>query len=120
VQVPVTLSTAFTHKLQNSLPCSKAWDRDADEPDPRPLRASLQPNQTLLPPDLRLSDGPVLCIELKPKCGFLPTAPTVAPAHRCNKHKCSRYALQQRLKLQQVGSLQGIVDFGNVCASAPE
>ena len=42
---------------------------------------------------------PVYAVELKPKCGFLPTAETVGAT--CLKRRVSRFALQQRWKLAQ-------------------
>ena len=41
-----------------------------------------------------------LCVELKPKCGCLPTSAAIAPAHAI-KRAVPRYALHQRLKLAQ-------------------
>lgn len=41
-----------------------------------------------------------LCAELKPKCGCLPAAAAIAPAHAI-KRAVPRYALHQRLKLAQ-------------------
>ena len=41
-----------------------------------------------------------LCVELKPKCGCLPTSAAIAPAHAI-KRSVPRYALHQRLKLAQ-------------------
>lgn len=45
--------------------------------------------------------GDVICVEIKPKCGFIPDAKTIHPSHKVKK-TASRFALQQRLKLQQV------------------
>ena len=41
-----------------------------------------------------------LCVELKPKCGCLPTLAAIAPAHAI-KRTVPRYSLHQRLKLAQ-------------------
>ena len=67
-----------------------------------PPQASLEANQTLLPAGLCKGNGPKVCVELKPKCGFLPTAATIVPDHRRLKTSNSRYVLHQRLTLQQV------------------
>ena len=93
---------AFINELLQSAQRLSGWHPDVSEAGAQPPRASLEPNQTLLPADLRMGDGPSLCVELKPKCGFLPTAVTVAPEHRHLKGSISRFVLQQRLKLQQV------------------
>lgn len=45
--------------------------------------------------------APVLCIEIKPKWGLLPTSPAIPTKHGVKKHK-SRFQLHQRLKLAQV------------------
>lgn len=47
--------------------------------------------------------GPVVCVELKPKCGFVTSCGTVHPTNRDLKHSRSRYQLHQLLKLSQVG-----------------
>ena len=47
-------------------------------------------------------DGtPTLGIELKPKCGFLPSAATIHPGNSVKKQR-SRFTLHQQLKLAQV------------------
>ena len=43
----------------------------------------------------------VLCIEVKPKCGFLPTSGAIHPANAAKKHQ-SRFSMHQILKLHQV------------------
>eukprot|EP00897_Mesotaenium_endlicherianum_P004428 jgi/Mesen1/4012/ME000211S03195 len=50
---------------------------------------------------------PTICIELKPKAGFLPTAATIARANRAKK-AVSRFAMHQHLKLSmgEVGLLR--------------
>lgn len=45
--------------------------------------------------------GPVVCVELKPKCGFVTSCGTVHPSNRELKHSRSRYQLHQLLKLSQ-------------------
>ena len=42
--------------------------------------------------------GPVLSVEIKPKCGFLPTSAAIGPSHALKK-QVSRYQLHQHLKL---------------------
>jgi hypothetical protein len=44
-----------------------------------------------------------LSVELKPKCGCLPTAESIHPDNR-RKRRISRYQLHQQLKVQQVCS----------------
>jgi hypothetical protein len=58
----------------------------------------LLPDAARLPAAAPSSGRPVLCVELKPKCGFVTTCATVHPAHRRLKHRRSRYALHQALK----------------------
>jgi Inositol-pentakisphosphate 2-kinase len=58
--------------------------------------AAAMPNMHMLPGgDTQIS------MELKPKCGWLPTSRAIHPRHRI-KWKVSRYKLHQHLKLQQV------------------
>ncbi len=52
--------------------------------------------------------GPVVCIELKPKCGFVASCGTVHPANRELKHSRSRYRLHQLLKLSQASRRLGL------------
>jgi hypothetical protein len=77
-----------------------------------PLPAVLMPDVTLLPasgpsgtrgPESERAAGPAVCIELKPKCGFINACSTVHPANRGLKHSRSRYQLHQLLKLEEVG-----------------
>ena len=42
-----------------------------------------------------------ICVELKPKCGFLPTSACIHPKHAV-KHKIPRFQLHQHLKCAQV------------------
>lgn len=51
--------------------------------------------------------GPVVCLELKPKCGFIGRCATVHPANREIKRSRSRYQLHQMLKLSQVAEGRG-------------
>ena len=44
---------------------------------------------------------PTICLELKPKCGFLPTSPCIHPGHSI-KLRVPRFQLHQQLKLAQV------------------
>ena len=44
---------------------------------------------------------PTICLELKPKCGFLPTSPCIHPGHSI-KRRVPRFQLHQQLKLAQV------------------
>lgn len=46
-------------------------------------------------------DSTVFCIEIKPKCGFLPTSTAIHPGHSVKKRR-SRFALHQLLKHSQV------------------
>ena len=45
-------------------------------------------------------DHPQLLVEIKPKCGFLPTSAAI-PAADDVKRRVSRFQLHQRLKLAQ-------------------
>lgn len=45
--------------------------------------------------------GSCLSVEIKPKCGFLPSAKTIHPGRNIKK-KVSRFRLQQSLKLNLV------------------
>lgn len=42
-----------------------------------------------------------LCVEIKPKCGFLPTSALIRPEHAV-KRRVPRFQLHQLLKLEQV------------------
>ena len=60
--------------------------------------------EALLMPDLRTLPGaraPVVCIDIKPKAGFLPTDAAIHPDKRI-KHRVCRYQLHQTLKVHQV------------------
>ena len=54
-----------------------------------------QINEESLPPPS------VVCIEIKPKCGFITSCRTVRPEDAHLKHSTSRYCLHQILKLQE-------------------
>jgi len=70
------------------------------------------PDHTLLPPPAAAAAtpeggprpaaatpfGPVVCIEIKPKCGFLPASPCMHPPHAELKRRLTRYALHLALK----------------------
>lgn len=60
--------------------------------------AILLPDHTYLPPRVGCT-APVFVVELKPKCGFLPTAASV-PADSVKRY-ASRFSLHQQLKLAQ-------------------
>lgn len=96
--------TAFVKHLLQSAQRLNATQHEIEQAAVQPLHASLEANQTLLPASLCVGDGPTVCVELKPKCGFLPAAATIAQETRRLKTGNSRYVLQQRLKLQQVCS----------------
>lgn len=51
--------------------------------------------------------GPVVCLEVKPKSGFIGCCATVHPDRRHIKRSRSRYQLHQMLKLSEVGGEQG-------------
>lgn len=58
----------------------------------------LLPDRSMLPPDLHPElprVGPVVCVEVKPKAGFMPTSPYVKAAI---KRKLPRFVLHQLLK----------------------
>lgn len=64
--------------------------------------AVLLPDAAALPPLLGMPAvvaSPTFAVELKPKCGFLPSAATVA--QHCVKRLVSRFALHQRIKHAQ-------------------
>jgi Inositol-pentakisphosphate 2-kinase len=65
---------------------------------------SVAADTAVLMPDLSTlpgAAGPVVCVDIKPKAGFLPTTCGVHPNSRI-KHSHSRYQLHQRLKVHQV------------------
>ncbi|CAL5223185.1 g5659 [Coccomyxa viridis] len=60
-----------------------------------------QPSQEPGPRSRTLSCAmPTICLELKPKCGFLPTSPCIHPGHSI-KRRVPRFQLHQQLKLAQ-------------------
>lgn len=63
---------------------------------PTSTAAHLMPDMSQLPGH----SGPTVCIEIKPKAGFVPGTLGIHPDNRV-KHRCSRYQLHQQLKLQQ-------------------
>ena len=49
--------------------------------------------------------GPILCAELKPKCGWLPRVEVLPPGHEV-KARVPKFQLQQAVKLAKVGCPQ--------------
>ena len=56
------------------------------------------------PPGMQWA-GPVLCAELKPKCGWLPRIEVLPPGHEV-KARVPKFQLQQAVKLAKVGCPQ--------------
>ncbi|KAI7841620.1 hypothetical protein COHA_004790 [Chlorella ohadii] len=78
---------------------------------PRPQQQAQQQEQQQAQPQQQtpgMPVGPVVCIELKPKCGFVTGCGTVHPANRELKHSRSRYRLHQLLKLSQASRRAGL------------
>jgi hypothetical protein len=66
------------------------------------VTAVLLPDHTLFraPRSVRTHQpAPVVAVEIKPKCGFLPHAPTLLQG--CVKRRVSRFAMHQHLKVAQ-------------------
>lgn len=57
----------------------------------------LLPDHTHFPVRAPSGSTPVVTVELKPKCGFLPQLPS---PQRCTKRSVTRFAMHQRLKLK--------------------
>ena len=126
-QEPVAPSASFLQQLLTASGCLPDCDGgnggygDSSSGSPAAGLATLMPDVTLLPDGLPICTaaatatatspssstsscgmGPVMCIELKPKCGFISSCGTVHPDNRPLKHSRSRYQLHQMLKLAQV------------------
>eukprot|EP00271_Cylindrocystis_brebissonii_P001353 TRINITY_DN11626_c0_g1_i1.p1 TRINITY_DN11626_c0_g1~~TRINITY_DN11626_c0_g1_i1.p1 ORF type:complete len:710 (+),score=106.98 TRINITY_DN11626_c0_g1_i1:42-2171(+) len=50
-----------------------------------------------------------ICVEIKPKCGFLPTSPAIAPANEVKRH-VTRFEMHQHLKLAK-GEVPSLSDY---------
>ena len=125
VHVPTQLLASLSHQL-----CSSSTSISSLTIPQRQLLSStacLLPDCTLFPPSQSAPHGvpdvdpqhctspgaapgrsaqaswvePVLCVEIKPKWGLLPTSPAIPAKHEIKRHK-SRLQLHQKLKLAQV------------------
>ena len=97
------LSSAFLLLDHTLLPCNSC--SGVEQPSSG-LMASWEPAEGAQEAGFPTNSGseqhhPVVCIEIKPKCGFLPTAATIHPQHNIKRQQ-SRFQLQQALKLAQV------------------
>ncbi|KAL3138530.1 Inositol-pentakisphosphate 2-kinase, variant 3 [Trebouxia sp. C0010 RCD-2024] len=122
VQVPAQLLASLSDQLCSSSSCSSLSTNQRQLLSPA---ACLLPDCTLFPPShsaLRATPDverhyntssssapgsavePVLCVEIKPKWGLLPTSPAISAEHEVKRHK-SRFQLHQKLKLAQ-GKIQ--------------
>jgi hypothetical protein len=93
----VRLPAGFAHALEARLSCRLAVEAGLDGC----CLALLLPDHAALPV-ARAGPSPcwpVFAVELKPKCGFLPSAPAVQAGSV--KLRTSRFALHQQLKLAQ-------------------
>ncbi|CAL8462781.1 g2314 [Coccomyxa elongata] len=86
--------------IHTGLPCNLSTEFAAA------LSAQLQSADTSLSckawllPDHTVFRQCTLCVEIKPKCGFLPTSILIRPEHGI-KHRVPRFQLHQQLKLAQ-------------------
>lgn len=116
---PVAVDAAYLHAVLAANGCqAAAGSAGSGSGGGSPGPAVLLPDATLLPDGSggvygsthdgsgasdAGSTGPVVCLELKPKCGFVVECATVHPANRGLKRHRSRYQLHQQLKLAEVG-----------------
>ena len=121
-QEPVQTSPSFLRRLLVYSGCLPSGGNGldfaaaaaAEKSEVAPGVASLMPDVTLLsdssptaPPGSGAALSPAVCIELKPKCGFIGGGgATVHPDNRPIKRSRSRFQLHQMLKLAEVGGTE--------------
>ncbi|XP_004717792.1 inositol-pentakisphosphate 2-kinase [Echinops telfairi] len=92
VQLPLDFVKQLCLKIQTERPESRC-DKDLDTLSGY---AMCLPNLTRLQTHHFVEHRPILCVEIKPKCGFIPFSSDVT--HEM-KHKVCRYCMHQHLKV---------------------
>ncbi|XP_023563567.1 inositol-pentakisphosphate 2-kinase isoform X3 [Octodon degus] len=92
VQLPLEFVKQLCLKIQSERPESRC-DKDLDTLSGY---AMCLPNLTRLQTYCIAEHRPILCVEIKPKCGFIPFSSSVT--HEM-KHKVCRYCMHQHLKV---------------------
>ncbi|XP_037652879.1 inositol-pentakisphosphate 2-kinase isoform X2 [Choloepus didactylus] len=92
VQLPLDFVKQLCLKIQSERPESRC-DKDLDTLSGYAL---CLPNLTRLQTYRFVEHRPILCVEIKPKCGFIPFSSDVT--HEL-KHKVCRYCMHQQLKV---------------------
>lgn len=98
VQLPLEFVKQLCLKIQSERPESRC-DKDLDTLSGY---AMCLPNLTRLQTYRFAEHRPILCVEIKPKCGFIPFSSDVT--HEM-KHKVCRYCMHQHLKKQTENAL---------------
>ncbi|XP_078662250.1 inositol-pentakisphosphate 2-kinase-like [Branchiostoma floridae x Branchiostoma belcheri] len=100
----VCVSEDFLSQIEEKMRKQRSSRRLLEKLDPAGFAVCL-PDACSLPKSVGShGQGPVVCVEVKPKTGFLPKGSTIPDSHRARQSVC-RYCMQQCLKLRQ-GKIQ--------------
>ncbi|KAJ7523133.1 hypothetical protein O6H91_18G039100 [Diphasiastrum complanatum] len=110
--VPVAISQNFlaavAQNIQEKRPIWRQENADVDLLSPLALLISDHTKFSILP-GVREKVQSTIAVEIKPKCGFLPTTTTMDPANVVKKD-VSRFAMHQHLKYME-GKLKSISSY---------
>ncbi|KAK0576442.1 hypothetical protein LWI29_017570 [Acer saccharum] len=96
----VLVSREFLESVQKNVICKRpAWRVDAAEVDTHSNSVLLMSDHTLFPHGM-FKGEPCIAVEIKPKCGFLPSSKFIAKENAV-KRSMDRFRMHQVLKLQQ-------------------
>ncbi|XP_062090117.1 inositol-pentakisphosphate 2-kinase-like isoform X2 [Humulus lupulus] len=96
----VTVSREFLESVEkNVLSQRPAWRVHGAKVDTRCDSVLLLSDHSVFPSDGIHEGEPCLCVEIKPKCGFLPISEFIGEEGNCIKRSVSRYIMHQALKL---------------------
>ncbi|XP_019626203.1 PREDICTED: inositol-pentakisphosphate 2-kinase-like [Branchiostoma belcheri] len=101
----VCVSKDFLSQIEEKMRKHRSSRRLLEKLDPAGFAVCL-PDACSLPKVVgSYGHGPVVCVEVKPKTGFLPRSSTIPVAHHKIRQSVCRYCMQQCLKLHQ-GKIQ--------------
>ncbi|KAK1550330.1 hypothetical protein Q3G72_017362 [Acer saccharum] len=96
----VLVSREFLESVKKNVICKRpAWRVDAAEVDTHSNSVLLMSDHTLFPHGM-FKGEPCIAVEIKPKCGFLPSSKFIAKENAI-KRSMDRFRMHQVLKLQQ-------------------
>ncbi|CAN1127029.1 Inositol-pentakisphosphate 2-kinase [Linum perenne] len=91
------VSREFLECIEKKVICQRpSWRVDAARVDPRRDSVLIMSDHTLFPHG---KGGPCISVEIKPKCGFLPSSSFIAERNAVKK-STTRFIMHQALKLQ--------------------